>query len=355
MDSIRGKRPLEVIDANSSSSNSSKGVTAGETSYKKPKNKPRSIDAALLRARDVCSSMLPAREARRKTIDQTTFAKGSIERMQYDEERATISFFLVSSSTADDYAELPVVFRGHWVDSHLASALQEHASSVLAFKEASYGESSGRSTANNYMTFECYILFEKGAEFWTSSTAPPASTTASGHPPPLPTTWSHYKLFSVAQYQRKIAIEPVSLRGPPTAGPLPDSTVSEAEQKAVLEDATVGTTSAGQARSEVPHNTGTKDTDHVQTLHNSMEDLERRRNALFSEPASAAMPCRPSPPTGITQIEAGTSANLVAAEELVHEESFRNTQVSSLRRTSKFDAFLIVMTGAHLSYCHATP
>lgn len=333
MDGIRRKRPLEVIDANSSSSNSSKGVTAGETSYKKPKSKTRSIDAALLRARDVCSSMLPAREARRKIIDQTTFAKGSIERVHWDEERATISFFLVSSSTADDYAEVPVVFRGHWVDSHMASALQEHASSVLAFKEASYGESGSHSAVINTMTFDRYILFEKGAEFWTSSIAPPASTPASGQPPPLPTTWSHYKLFSAAQYQKNIGVEPTSLRGPPTAVPLPDSTVSEAEQKIVPEDATVGTMSAGQARSDDPQNTGTTDTDPVQPLDHLTERLKRIRNALFSEPASAAMPCRPSPPTGITHIEAGTSENTVAAEELEHEEGFRNTQVSILSRT----------------------
>lgn len=304
----RMKRPLEAVDANAASSNSTSTGTSsdkhtGAPRKKKKKSASRSIDAVLPRAQDVSLSMLPSPQARRKTIDQSIIARGSVERVHHDESSRTISFFLVSTSTSNNlYAELPVVVRGELIGSaSLKLLLHEHASMVLTFKEASLGSRIPSSTLSNpsfshasSALFDRYLCFDRGMEFWVSLTSVSAASTSGL--PGASSQWTHYRKFANAQQTSQNAA-PQSLRGPsaPQASP----------KKAITSEARAREEAGGSGRMHPP-STLPGSMDQVQ-MQNALLTLFRDSGEAAERPA--VLPPSggpgPSPESGITHIEAG--------------------------------------------------
>lgn len=300
---LRDKRPLEAIDVNKSrcSNSSSADNKSEEVQYKKAKRSRRSIEAALARARNVCSTMLPAADARRKTIDQSIFASGTVERVLHEEEQQSITFFLISFNVASvEFAELPVVFKGPWVNTHLANgALLENNSIVLAFKEASIGNSRTIEHHNrNSAPFELYLLFDRGVEFWTtpkSTSVQPSSLRFSGS-----SAWKHYKLFAKAQLQDSITVQTQAIETSTSGERLADGTP---QASSVL------------TRSEPPTAQNNR--------RNAVKDITQDADEV------AAQRCKMSPPTGITQIEGGSPSQLdtVKHEHDAFPDAIMNTKV----------------------------
>lgn len=282
------KRPLEAIDANARSSNSSGDSKTIARASKRPKSTHKSVEAALARARDVCTTMLPSADARRKTIDLSIFAKGTVERIHHNAANETVTCFLLSDNAPSvPYAELPVVFKGPWVNAHLNhGVLSENTSIVLAFKEAriGYGQTEQGPSDNNQAPFGVYLLFDRGVEFWITSEP---LCIATGITASAASDWKHFKLFAQAQQTK-------------TNAPLPRSDNERLAGEVVDE---------GPLASSVL----TKSSEAIMQIQPAQIPAAAQQTE-FQEQNTEEEECLPSPPTGITQIEAGSPSRATNVE-----------------------------------------
>lgn len=291
MDStVRTKRPLEPIDGNARGSNGSEDSRGADASYKKPKRSSRSVDAALMRARDVNSTMIPtAGGAHKTTTDQSIYAKGTVERLHHDKANQTLVFFLISHHASDvEYAELPVLIRGHWVNDHLANgALMEHDSIILTFKEARIEHSQTDDTHASGIAglSNTYILFDRGIELWVAARGP-SSAQATAQLPGAK-SWAHYKLFSQAQHVSTYQQGPVIRNHH-----VPEETVMLAPRAGRATSPIACDPAMAEARSVAEASTSINK--------NLPENGEQRTSRVL----------RTSPPTGVTQLEAGTLSHV---------------------------------------------
>lgn len=241
--------------------------------------------------------MLPSVDARKKTIDQSIYVKGTLTSKQHDVPRETITFSIMSDKTSSaQLAALPIVLKGPWVNAHLAGdALSENHSIVLAFKEGKIGlDCSTQSLSGSKPTrFPVYLLFDRGVELWTSEEPLQIAAGVTGSE----STWRHLKLFAQAQHANT-----KSARRSDSNGPAKES-IEEAQQNW----------------------NASKDTDSLAET-SPFQIPAAQSNARREETAEADSQISP-PPTGITQIEAGSSPPARSTDEDAPQAAMKNTKV----------------------------